>query len=206
MSRAALRGCDSRSHALRNTRATLLGIGLALLSACTLIQRPDPVTTLQLDLTDADLVWPAALTPGKVDSVSALRSNRVLVVEGAVLMQHEGLRWIDTPAVMLSEQLRALHARAAATDAAQASLDVWLGEFNLRVLADRSRQIAISAHATLRCVGSDRVITIAPVSASATPASAEPPDLAAAFAAASTEAMSALLKSSAEPATDCAAH
>lgn len=201
----ALRGCDSRSHALANARLTLLALSLALLSACTLIQRPDPVTTLQLPLTDADFAWPAALTPGKVESVSALRSNRVLVVDGAVLMQHDGLRWVDTPAVMWSEQLRGRQARAGHTTTPIASIDVWLTEFNLRVDAGSTNAAVATAHATLHCIESERTLSIAPVSASATPARTDPQALADAFARASDEVVSALLKPSAERAADCAA-
>lgn len=202
----ALRGCDAPSHAVRPARPVLFALSLGLLlSSCTLIQRPEPVTTLRLPLADADLAWPSALSPGRVDSTSALRSNRVLVVDGAVLMQHDGLRWVDTPAVMLSEQLRASHARAAATGAARATLDVWLGEFNLRVDADRTQEAAASAHATLRCAGSEHTITIAPVAASAAPTSSDPQALADAFAQASGEMLAALLQQSAERAADCAA-
>jgi len=201
----AFRGCDAPSHALRRTRATLLGIGLALLSACTLIQRPEPVTTLQISMTDTDLVWPAELMPGKVESVSALRSNRVLVVDGAVLMQHEGLRWVETPAVMWSEQLRALHARSTAQRATKASIEVWLGEFNLRVGAERTQEVVVSADATLVCNGSDRTIPVAPVSASGTSASSDPQALARAFGQASEEVLATLLEQSSERAADCAA-
>lgn len=197
-------GCDAPSHAFQPTRRILLLSSLALLlCSCTLIQRPEPVTTLQLQLVDADLAWPAALLPGKVESVSALRSNRVLVVDGAVLMQHDGLRWVDTPAVMLSEQLRALHARAASADAAKAALDVWVGEFDLRVGAEGHQEALATAHATLRCIGSDRSITIAPVSSSTAPASSDPQALADAFAGASRDLVSALLKQSSERAPGC---
>ena len=202
---SAARGCDAPSHAFRPVYRALIGLGLVLLSSCALIQRPDPLTTLQLPSAAAKRAWPAVLTPGRVDSTSALRSNRVLVVDGAVLMQHEGLRWVDTPAVMWSEQLRALHARAASGSVATASLDVWLGEFNLRVGADRTREALASAHATLRCTGSERTITIAPVAASATPASSDPQALAQAFGQASDEVLAALLEHSSERAADCAA-
>jgi hypothetical protein len=177
----------------RTARTTLLGLSLVAFSSCTLIQRPDPVTTLQVTLADESLRWPAVIALGKVDSVSALRSNRILVIDGAKLMQHDGLRWIDTPAVMLSEQLRALHARATATEAATGSLDVWLGDFNLRVAADGSREAVAGAHASLRCSDADRILTIAPVAASASLASSDPQALADAFAGASTEVAAALL-------------
>ena len=180
----------------------LLG-GLAL-SACTLIQRPEPVTTLQLTLADAGTAWPATLAPGKVDATSALRSNRVLVVDRAVLMQHDGLRWADTPAVMLSEQLRVAHARSRDATAAVAAIDLWLTEFNLRVEPDRSNTVAVTAQASLRCIGSDRILTVPPVSASADPASHDPQALAEAFERASADVVSALLTQSAVRAADCA--
>lgn len=202
---SAFRGCDSRSHALRQARLTLLALSLALLSACTLIRRPDPVTTLQLPLAGSDLAWPAVLTLGKLESTSALRGNRVLVVDGAVLMQHEGLRWVDTPAVMWSEQLRALQARADAAATPVASIDVWLTDFNMRVAAASTNTAAATAHATLHCIASARSIPVAPVSASATPASSDPQALADAFATASREVVAALLERSAERAADCAA-
>lgn len=176
-----------------------------LLCSCTLIQRPEPVTTLQLPSAATAPAWPAALAPGRVDSTSALRSNRVLVVDGAVLMQHEGLRWVDTPAVMWSEQLRALHARAANTGAAKASLDLWLGDFNLRIGADRTREAVVSAHASLRCAGSERNIAVPPVSASVAMAGSEPQALAQAFGEASGEVLAALLEQTSERAADCAA-
>ena len=201
----AIHGCESCSHALRPARLALLGLGLALLSSCTLIPRPEPVTTLQLPLAADEGSWPAALAPGRVDSTSALRSNRVLVVDGAVLMQHEGLRWVDTPAVMLSEQLRTLHARAATNGAATAALDLWLADFNLHVGAERTQEAVASAHATLRCAGSERSIAVAPVSARATPASGDPQALADAFGQASGEVLAALLEQSSERAADCAA-
>lgn len=188
-----------------NARLTLLVLSLGLLSSCSLIRRPDPVTTLQLSLANGDLAWPSGLTPGKVESVSALRSNRVLVVDGAVLMQHEGLRWADTPAVMLSEQLRSLHARAGSADAAKAALDVWLGEFDLRVGAGGRQEAMATAHAMLRCLGSERGFSIAPVSSSAAPASSDPQALADAFAQASRDVVSALLTQSAARAADCVA-
>ncbi len=202
---SAFRGCDAPSHAFRPVHRALVGLGLALLCSCTLIQRPEPLTTLRLPLAGADLAWPAALATGRVDSTSALRSHRVLVVDGAVLMQHEGLRWVDTPAVMWSEQLRALHARAANTGAAKASLDLWLGDFNLRVGTDRTREAVVSAHASLRCAGSERSIAVPPVSASVAMAGSEPQALAQAFGQASGEVLAALLEQTSERAADCAA-
>jgi hypothetical protein len=98
-----------------------------------------------------------------------------------------------------------MHARAATKEAATASMDVWLGEFNLRVDADRSQAVVASAHATLRCADSDRSLTITPVSASSTPASSDPQALADAFAEAISEVLSALFQQSAERAADCAA-
>lgn len=177
----------------RTAHATLLGLSLIAFSSCTLIQRPDAVTTLQVTLADESLRWPAAIALGKVDSVSALRSNRIVVIDGAKLMQHDGLRWVDTPAVMLSEQFRALQARADVTGANSAALDVWLGDFNLRVGADGTREAVAGAHASLRCSDADRVLTIAPVAASASLASSDPQSLANAFASASAEVVAALL-------------
>lgn len=186
------------------SRLALLGLGLSLLSGCTLIQRPEPLTTVQLSLADADLAWPVAIAPANVEATSALRSNRVLVIDGAVLMQHEGLRWVDTPVVMLADQLRVMHARTRESTSSIASLDLWLSEFNVRVEADRSREVAVSAHGTLRCTASDRSIAIAPASARTDRSGDDPQALADAFARASAEVLKALLSEAATSSAGCA--
>lgn len=189
----ACRARDVQSHALPPARLTLLGLSLALLSSCTLIQRPEPVTTLQLSLADANLTWPAALATGKVDSVSALRSNRILVIDGARLMQHDGLRWVETPAIMFAEQLRGLWSRSGDAGAANASLDIWLTEFNLRLDTSGSREVAAAAHASLRCADSERSIAVTPASARSSLSGDDPQALADAFANASAEVVAGLL-------------
>lgn len=200
----SLRGCDLRSHALP-TRF-LIVLSLALLQGCALMRTPAPLTTLQLplDSSAASPQWPAALAPGSVQGTAALQGNRVLVVQGALLMQHEGLRWVDAPPVLLAEQLRGLHARAASSNEPVATLDLWLSAFNLRVATDGTRDVMVSASATVRCNGAAGVTTLAPSSASSAPAGKDAQSLADAFATASGEVLAAIFNAAVEPASICA--
>lgn len=204
MTRAtSLRGCDFQSHALPTRLLALLGI--ALISGCALLRTPEPLTTLQLPLAGADLAWPANLAPGEVEATAALQSNRVLVTKGSLLMQHEGLRWVDAPPVLIAEQLRGLRARSTAGTEAIGALDLWLTDFELRVAPDGTREVIVAASATLRCSASTRTVQLAPTSATATPANAAAQSLADAFASASSEVLSNLLTAAEQSVATCAA-
>lgn len=201
----ALRGCDFQSHALPTRLLALLGI--ALISGCALLRTPEPLTTLQLPLADSapSLQWPARLGPGIVQATAALQSNRVLVTKGSLLMQHEGLRWVDAPPVLIAEQLRSLHARSTAGTEAIGALDLWLTDFELRVAPDGVREVVVAASATLRCSATTRTVQLAPTSATVTPANAAAQSLADAFAGASSQVLGTLLAAASPSLEHCAA-
>ncbi|MBK6729242.1 MAG: hypothetical protein IPG63_18980 [Xanthomonadales bacterium] len=201
----SLRGCDFQSHDLPTRLFALLSI--ALISGCALLRTPEPLTTLQLPLADSapSLQWPARLGPGIVQATAALQSNRVLVTKGSLLMQHEGLRWVDAPPVLVAEQLRSLHARSTHGTEAIGALDLWLTGFELRVDASGTREVVVAASATLRCSASTRTVQLAPTSATATPANAAAQSLADAFASASSEVLSNLLSAAEQSVATCAA-
>lgn len=183
-------------HPLRRPiSAVFVMISVSLLSACSLIARPEPLTTLQLIITDGDAMpqWPAALAAGNVVGTSTLLGNRVLVVNGALLMQHEGMRWVDTPALMISEQIHTLHAQTAGNTAPVAAINLRLSAFNLRIGSGGEKHAVVAASGNLRCLGSERARALAPVSAKATPANASAQALADAFARASGEVLAGLL-------------
>ncbi len=99
-------------------RATGLMVLMSLLAACSLLTKPDPVTTILLpiaDLPDAP-DWPTNLAPGRVTPAAALNSSTVLATSGALLMQYEGLRWAAPPAQLLQEQLGRLAAGTEPTE------------------------------------------------------------------------------------------
>lgn len=201
----ALRGCDFQSHDLPTRLFALLGI--ALISGCALLRTPEPLTTLQLPLADSapSLQWPARLGPGIVQATAALQSNRVLVTKGSLLMQHEGLRWVDAPPVLIAEQLRSLHARSTAGTEAIGALDLWLTDFELRVAPDGVREVVVAASATLRCSATTRTVQLAPTSATVTPANAAAQSLADAFAGASSQVLGTLLAAASPSLEHCAA-
>jgi hypothetical protein len=134
-----------------------LWILLVPLTSCALLTRPEPMTTLQLLLPDyADATpWPEYIQLDPVHGVAALQTNRVLVADGALLMQHEGLRWVETPAVMLTEQMQLRTAyrteRALAHSGRGIRLELWLTEFNIRIAADGGKSIVVAASTELKC-------------------------------------------------------
>ncbi|MBI2396305.1 MAG: hypothetical protein HYV17_00800 [Xanthomonadales bacterium] len=201
----SIRGRDVPSHALPSRLLVLLGI--ALISGCALLRTPEPLTTLQLPLADSTptLQWPARLRPGNVEATAALQNNRVLVTNGSLLMQHDGLRWVDAPPVLIAEQLRSLHARSAAATEAIGSLDLWLTDFELHVDASGTREVRVAASATLHCTAAARTMPLAPTAATAMPVNAAAQSLADAFASASNEVLGALLAAAEQSVAGCAA-
>ncbi len=134
-------------------RAIGLMVLIAILSACGLLAKPDPVTTIMLpiaDLSDAP-AWPSNLTPGRVTPAAALNTSTVLATSGALLMQYEGLRWAAPPAQLLQEQLGRL-ASGAEPSAAAASLRIVLSNVEWRTDADEALW---RAHGIVACTGGE---------------------------------------------------
>jgi hypothetical protein len=89
----------------RHCRAALLILCVGLLSACALLKKPIPLTQLQLALDTQQISWPSDISLGSIQSRAVLKSDRIIVMRGALVMQHEGLRWTSAPEVLLAEQL-----------------------------------------------------------------------------------------------------
>lgn len=193
---------------LRNTAAMLVAASLA---GCSLLSRPEPMDTLQLLTPEVSSTsgWPDNLDRGEVSANAALQTDRVLVTHVALLMQHEGLRWVDVPATLLSEQLRmrqtGTDASAMAETKAVAALDIWLTEFNIHIADGGGKTVAVSASGELRCARNERRLRIAPVGASRPLTSADAAEIAVAFAQATDEMLTALLSTASTRARVCGA-
>ncbi len=193
---------------LHNTAAMLVAASLA---GCSLLSRPEPMDTLQLLTPEVSSTsgWPDSLDRGEVSANAALQTDRVLVTDGALLMQHEGLRWVDVPATLLTEQLRARHARADASTTAEtmavATLDVWLTGFNIRIADGGSKTVDISAFGELRCARDGRRLRVEPVGASRPLTTADAAEIAVTFAQATDEMLTALLSTASTRARVCGA-
>lgn len=179
------------------------------LAGCSLLSRPEPMETLQLlpPVASPAAVWPDNLEPGQVTASAALQSDRVLVMRGALLMQHGGMRWVDVPAGMLAEQVRAQHLRAEASAPTGASvaatLDIWLTEFNIRIVDGDRKTVVVTASGELRCPRGDRKLHIAPVVGSQPVTGVNAAEIAAAFAQATDGMLTTLLSKASTRASAC---
>jgi hypothetical protein len=192
----------------RGLRGLILYSTLLLMAGCALLSRPVRLTTLQLEPAPARLAWPIGLDPGRVTAATALQLDRVVVVEGARLMQHEGLRWIDVPAVMVAEYLRRLHARRATGGAAdridRASLDLWITDFHLKA-GDDGRLVAhVAVVAELRCSPLAPPRSLSPAASGQAQASADADTIAAAFSSATRDVVAATLDAASSQLASCA--
>jgi hypothetical protein len=196
---------------MRIHQQILLCTTVLILSGCTLIARPDALTTLQLTLptATANAGWPDGLTLGNVRAVSALESNRVLVVEGATLMQHQGLRWAESPAILLAEQLQLRRVRAIEGGARSADrnarLDVWLSRFDLQIEADGTQAVRVALSAELKCLRSEVHVEFPPVEHSQSPTTTDAQGLAEAFSLATGRAVDSVLGTVRSKLQSCAA-
>ena len=145
----------NRYRALRATFALLL---LAAITGCALINRPAPLTTLQVRFPKyvADRLlrtWPEGLALASLTSASVISGNRVIVFDGAKVMQFNGLRWVDTPAVMLTEQLRLMQVRSEADRPIQhfAFLKLALVDFSIHLSDGGDKTVLVSANVQLQC-------------------------------------------------------
>ena len=163
------------------------------LTACALIRAPQALTTLQLQLTDAAGSWPEQIEPKVTRASAALQSTRVLVFDGALLMQHGGLRWVDAPAKMLDEQLRLLRYAHAGNDIKTvASVELWLTQFNIRIAGAGDKSVEVAALAELQCAVDASLHRMPLALASVALAGEDAAAVAAAFAAASDQVIAVI--------------
>jgi ABC-type uncharacterized transport system auxiliary subunit len=186
-----------------------LGRSLALacvasLCGCALLSPPPALTTLRLSEPPPALRWPTAMRPGRVTAAVALRSDRVVVADGALLMQHAGLRWVDAPAPILSEYVRRVHAiRSQSASASDPSLDLWLTEFHLSVDAAGITGALVGLSGELRCP-SGATRPVAPARSFTAVGRDDARAIAAGFSAATAEAVARVLNAASEQRPGCA--
>lgn len=185
----------------------LATMSLSVTGGCALLSAPAPLTTLQIDLTPDALVWPAQLVPGRVTAATALQSDRVVVMDGAQVMQHGGLRWVSEPAVMMGEQLRRLRAPrnnlGAEAARGSAALELWLTDFSLHPDDSGSLVAEVSMIAEIRCLSgaTGQPLPIASARREAEQEDAE--SIAAAFSASAREALAMTLAAVVPHAASC---
>jgi ABC-type uncharacterized transport system auxiliary subunit len=145
-------------------RSTFVLLGAGSISACALIHRPEPLTTLQLRFPDSasqalSTAWPGSLAFESLDTSTAITNNRVMVFDGAKVMQFAGLRWVDTPAAMLTEQFTMWQAQAKATRRPQKSalLQLSFTDFSIHIDGADGNTVVVSASAELRCLSNDAI-------------------------------------------------
>lgn len=176
------------------------------LTDCALIRAPQALTTLQLQLTDAAGSWPEQIEPKVTRASTALQNTRVLVLDGALLMQHGGLRWVDAPATMLDEQLRLLRYAHAGDDIKTvASVELWLTQFNIRIADAGDKSVEVAALAELQCAGDASLHRMPLAAASVALNGEDAPVVAAAFAAATDQIIAVIGRAAASQAEACAA-
>ena len=170
---------------------------LNLTPACALLKKPTPLTQLQLSLPAAELNWPARLELGGVKARGVLQSDRVIVTNGALVMQHAGLRWVAAPAAQLAEQLAiariASSAKSIQKGAGKATIDVWLSDFNIAVSATGDTSVAVSASGAIRCANAKIASDLAPAAIVLPLNSTDPQRIAERFNAAATKVITTLL-------------
>ena len=183
---------------------------VTLTSACALLKKPVPLTQLQLSLDVAELEWPARLELGGVKARGILQSDRVIVTNGALVMQHAGLRWVAAPATQLAEQLTMIRVVASAPTVQQAPrqkkaaiFDVWLSNFNIAVHENGDTSVEVTAWASVRCADArtasqvPRVVIALPLN------STDPQRIADRFDAAANLVFKSLLAQGAEKSSRC---
>lgn len=170
---------------------------LNLTPACALLKKPTPLTQLQLSLPAAELNWPARLELGGVKARGVLQSDRVIVTNGALVMQHAGLRWVAAPAAQLAEQLASARIASSANSiqkgAGKATIDVWLSDFNIAVSATGDTSVAVSASGAIRCANAKIASDLAPAAIVLPLNSTDPQRIAERFNAAATKVITTLL-------------
>ena len=145
-------------------RAVSIAFFISLVVAgCAVFKPVKPPITLQMRLfqSSPNQPWPDAIALAGVRSSVKLQGPELLVQDGATLMRFPGVRWVDSPLVMLSEALQRWRAFAPVNNlpSAQTELTVLLHEFTLE-LSDQKLSAFVAASAELRCP-SQKLLNIA---------------------------------------------
>lgn len=192
------------------TMTLLAGLAATLLlaPACALLKKPTPLTQLQLSLDAAELHWPAQLELGDVKARGMLQTDRVIVTNGALVMQHGGLRWIAAPAILLAEQLAIARVATVSTTIPQrktrgASINLWLSDFSIALKASGESSATVSAWATLSCNNARAISQVPPATIALPLNSTDPQRIAERFDAAAMMVLKKLLAQAAEKSAGC---
>lgn len=185
----------------KSARCLICLVYLSAMTACTLLRTPVAPVRLQLTLEAERIDWPAELSLGDLHTSVALKSDRIIVVRGAVVMQHAGIRWVSTLDQLLNEQLNMLHvgrgsqnSRSTRSQQRFASIDLWVSEFNVLLSADAASSATVAFSAALTCPdASIHALTRSRVTLPLN--SSDPQRVAAQFNQAATDALIALLRS-----------
>lgn len=182
-------------------KIALCAVALAALNltpACALLKKPTPLTQLQLSLPAVELNWPARLELGSVKARGVLQSDRLIVTNGALVMQHGGLRWVAAPATQLAEQLAIARITTSTRSIQKAAgkavtIDVWLSDFNITVNPTGDTSVAVSASGAIRCANAKIASDLAPAAIVLPLNSTDPQRIAERFNAAATQVITTLL-------------
>ena len=185
-----------------------LVVTIMLTPACALLKKPTPLTQLQLSLDSAALSWPARLELGNVKARGMLQTDRVIVTQGALVMQHAGLRWVAAPAALLAEQLAiarvaSLSAPTSKHPGRAANIDVWLSDFNIAVNAKGDTSVAVSAWASVGCAKARSASQVPAMTVALPLNSTDPQRIAERFNTAATMVFKTLLAQGAEKSARC---
>lgn len=184
-------------------------VAIVLLTpACALFKKPTPLTQLQLSLNAAELSWPARLELGQIKARGMLQTDRVIVTQGALVMQHAGLRWVAAPATLLAEQfaiarVATFTATAHKHPGPAAIIDVWLSDFNIAVSSNGDTRAAVSAWASVRCANARSASQVPPTAIALPLNSTDPQRIAERFDVAATQVFKTLLTQAAEMSARC---
>jgi hypothetical protein len=165
-------------------RKCMLLIAALVLTGCALLERPRPATRLQLQLPrSAWLESPSKPNDRRGDNPSDwvitavqshgwLRTEQLLVLDGARLMQYPDLRWVATPERMLNEQLEIAYSIKNGAGKSRIDLpriELMLSDFSIHVDADGHRTIVVAAIGSVSCKST---VTTLPVQTATRPTSA----------------------------------
>jgi ABC-type uncharacterized transport system auxiliary subunit len=140
-------------------RANLSRIGIAylvasLLTSCALLSRPEPFTSLRLVLPNShpSIAWPDQILLERVDTTAVLATNRIVVMDGAKVMQFEGLRWAQEPSVMRTEHLLQWQAQNLTPRVPSTAhlLSIVVTDFSIHLNENRQQTVVVSASAQLK--------------------------------------------------------
>jgi hypothetical protein len=151
--------------------------------------------------------WPDGLALASFASVRALSGNRVLVYDRAKIMQFNGLRWVDTPAVMLTEHHKLWQTLSEVQHPIKQSalMQLTLIDFSIHLDDDGDRTVVVSTSATTRCVASGSVQSLGVFSSEQVLREIDAQSIAASFADASATTAQAMLSAAHSALQQCQA-